>query len=56
MPLDGIVHRVPDTEKYILKMYLFDLIKESSYDKVEVRVVLPEGSKYVNVHGIFSEK
>ncbi|KFH67387.1 hypothetical protein MVEG_06121 [Podila verticillata NRRL 6337] len=49
-PLDGFVHRVPDTEKYILKMYLFDLIKESSYDKVEVRVVLPEGSKNVKAH------
>ncbi|KAG0360606.1 proteasome regulatory particle base subunit [Podila minutissima] len=54
VPLDGIVHRVPDTEKYILKMYLFDLIKESSYDKVEVRVVLPEGSKNVKAHLPFS--
>ncbi|KAG0339984.1 proteasome regulatory particle base subunit [Podila horticola] len=50
VPLDEFVHCVPDTEKYILKMCLFDLIKESSYDKVEVRVVLPEGSKNVKAH------
>ncbi|KAG0094087.1 proteasome regulatory particle base subunit [Podila epicladia] len=54
MPLDGFVHRVLDTEKYIMKMYLFDLIKESSYDYVEVRVVLPEGSKNVNAQLPFS--
>ncbi|KAG0021967.1 proteasome regulatory particle base subunit [Podila clonocystis] len=54
VPLDEFVHRVPDTEKYILKMFLFDLITGSSYDKVEVRIVLPEGSKNVKAHLPFS--
>ncbi|KAI7831767.1 Ribophorin I [Gamsiella multidivaricata] len=49
VPLDGFLRRVPGTSKYILKVPVFVALRETSYDDVEIRIVLPEGAKNVNV-------
>lgn len=53
-PLDGYVHNVPKSDKYILKVPVFAPMKDTSYEEVEIRVVLPEGSRYVSLWSIFS--
>ncbi|KAI8350098.1 Ribophorin I [Mortierella sp. GBAus27b] len=50
VPLDGYLRRIANTEKYILKVPVIVPLKEASYEDIEVRVVLPEGAKNVNVH------
>ncbi|KAF9420483.1 proteasome regulatory particle base subunit [Podila epigama] len=47
VPLDGFVRRVPDTDRYILKVPLITPMKDTTYDKVQVRIVLPEGAKHI---------
>jgi oligosaccharyltransferase complex subunit alpha (ribophorin I) len=47
VPLDGYLRRIANTEKYILKVPVIVPLKEASYEDIEVRVVLPEGAKYV---------
>ncbi|KAG0019695.1 proteasome regulatory particle base subunit [Podila clonocystis] len=49
-PLDGYVHNVPKSDKYILKVPVFAPMKDTTYEQVEIRVVLPEGSQNVKVH------
>lgn len=47
VPLDGYLRRVPDSDKYILKVPVIVPLKDTSYDEIDIRVVLPEGAKYV---------
>ncbi|KAF9983956.1 proteasome regulatory particle base subunit [Modicella reniformis] len=48
--LDGYLRRTPNTDKYILKVPVFVPMKETSYDDIEIRVVLPEGAKNAYIH------
>ncbi|KAF9198941.1 hypothetical protein BGZ49_000120 [Haplosporangium sp. Z 27] len=49
VPLDGYL-RVAKSGKNILKVPVFVPLRFTTYGDIEVRVVLPEGSKNVNVH------
>ncbi|KAF9382613.1 dolichyl-diphosphooligosaccharide--protein glycosyltransferase subunit 1 [Mortierella sp. AD011] len=49
VPLDGYL-RAASTGKYILKVPVFEPMKLTTYENVEIRVVLPEGAKNVNVY------
>ncbi|KAF9353450.1 dolichyl-diphosphooligosaccharide--protein glycosyltransferase subunit 1 [Mortierella sp. AD094] len=49
VPLDGYL-RVASTGKYILRVPVFEPMKFTTYDDIEIRVVLPEGAKNVNVN------
>ncbi|KAF9427461.1 dolichyl-diphosphooligosaccharide--protein glycosyltransferase subunit 1 [Podila epigama] len=50
-PLDTYVHKVASaSEKYILKVPVYSPMKDTYYDHVEIRVVLPEGSRNVKVY------
>ncbi|KAF8926877.1 dolichyl-diphosphooligosaccharide--protein glycosyltransferase subunit 1 [Dissophora ornata] len=48
-PLDGYLRQGLSTDSYILKVPIYVPMKETSYDDVEIRVVLPEGAKNVIV-------
>ncbi|KAK3822688.1 MAG: Ribophorin I [Benniella sp.] len=50
VPLDGYLRRVPDSDKYILKVPVIVPLKDTSYDEIDIRVVLPEGAKKARVH------
>lgn len=45
VPLDGYLRKLSSGDKYILKVPVFVPIKETTYEDVEVRIVLPEGAK-----------
>ncbi|KAF9108003.1 dolichyl-diphosphooligosaccharide--protein glycosyltransferase subunit 1 [Mortierella sp. AM989] len=49
VPLDGYL-RVTSTGKYILKVPVYVPLKFTTYDEIEIRIVLPEGARDVNVH------
>jgi oligosaccharyltransferase complex subunit alpha (ribophorin I) len=44
VPLDGYL-RKSSGDKYILKVPVYSPIKETTYEDVEIRIVLPEGAK-----------
>ncbi|KAF9189791.1 proteasome regulatory particle base subunit [Haplosporangium sp. Z 767] len=48
-PLNEFLRHVAGTNKYILKVPVVMPMKETSYDKVDIRVVLPEGTSNVKV-------
>ncbi|KAF9973581.1 dolichyl-diphosphooligosaccharide--protein glycosyltransferase subunit 1, partial [Actinomortierella ambigua] len=48
--LERFVRNVQGTDKYILKVPAIQPMKDAIYADVEVRIVLPEGSKILNVH------
>ncbi|KAI1306964.1 proteasome regulatory particle base subunit [Mortierella claussenii] len=50
VPLSEYLRRVPSTDRYILKVPVFVPMKLTSYDDIDIRVVLPEGAKNVKVH------
>ena len=43
-PLNQFLRRVAGTDKYILKVPVVVPMKETSYDRVDINVVLPEGT------------
>lgn len=46
-PLDGYLRRVSGTDKYILKVPVISTMQDTTYEDVEIRIVLPEGAKNV---------
>lgn len=48
-PLDGYLRKIAGTDKYILKVPAISPMPDTTYEDVEIRVVLPEGAKYVFV-------
>ncbi|KAG0319623.1 proteasome regulatory particle base subunit [Dissophora globulifera] len=48
-PLSQYLRRIPGTDRVVLKVPFFVPMKDTSYDDVEIRIVLPEGAKNVNV-------
>ncbi|CAO3568941.1 unnamed protein product [Mortierella alpina] len=49
-PLDGYLRHIPNSDRYVLKVPVYVPMKETSYEEVDIRVVLPEGAKNVKVH------
>ncbi|KAG0201221.1 proteasome regulatory particle base subunit [Mortierella sp. GBA30] len=49
-PLDSYLRQVPNSDRYVLKVPVYVPMKETSYENVDIRVVLPEGAKNVKVH------
>ncbi|KAF9130180.1 proteasome regulatory particle base subunit [Mortierella sp. 14UC] len=46
-PLDGYLRKVTGTDKHILKVPVISPMPDTTYEEVEIRVVLPEGAKNV---------
>ncbi|KAF9101425.1 proteasome regulatory particle base subunit [Mortierella sp. GBA35] len=46
-PLDGYLRKVAGTDKHILKVPIISPMQDTTYEDVEIRVVLPEGAKNV---------
>ncbi|KAF9926629.1 proteasome regulatory particle base subunit [Linnemannia zychae] len=46
-PLNEYLHTIAGTNKHILKVPVFSPMSETTYEDVEIRVVLPEGAKNV---------
>jgi oligosaccharyltransferase complex subunit alpha (ribophorin I) len=46
-PLDGYLRKIAGTDKHILKVPAISPMPDTTYEDVEIRVVLPEGAKYV---------
>ncbi|KAG0044658.1 proteasome regulatory particle base subunit [Gryganskiella cystojenkinii] len=50
VPLDGYLRKsAKGGDKYILKVPVFAPIKDTTYEEVEIRIVLPEGAKNVKL-------
>ncbi|KAF9896859.1 hypothetical protein BX616_006626 [Lobosporangium transversale] len=48
-PLNEYLRRVPGTDKYILKFPAVVPLAQTSYTDIDIRIILPEGAKNVNV-------
>ncbi|KAF9539620.1 proteasome regulatory particle base subunit [Mortierella hygrophila] len=46
-PLDGYLRKIAGTDKHILKVPVISPMPDTTYEDVEIRIVLPEGAKNV---------